>query len=34
VGHVARKGKRTMFWLEHLKGRDHAENLGVDGTII
>jgi hypothetical protein len=24
----------TIFWLEALKGRDHSENLGVDGKII
>jgi len=23
-----------MFWLEYLKGRDHSENLGVDGKVI
>jgi hypothetical protein len=22
------------YWLENLKGRDHLENLGVDGKII
>jgi len=22
------------FWTEHLKGRDHLEDLGADGTII
>jgi hypothetical protein len=22
------------FWSEHLKGRDHSEDLGVDGKII
>jgi len=22
------------FWSENLKGRDHAEDLGVDGRII
>jgi hypothetical protein len=24
----------TIFWLENLKGRDHSEDLGVDGWII
>jgi len=24
----------TKFWSENLKGRDHSENLGVDGRII
>jgi len=24
----------TLFWLENLKGRDHLEDLGVDGKII
>jgi hypothetical protein len=28
VGHVAK------FWLENLKGRDHSEDLGIDGMII
>jgi hypothetical protein len=23
-----------IFWLEHLKGRDHSEDLGVDRMII
>jgi hypothetical protein len=26
-------GMRTKFWLESLKGRDHSEDLGVDGMI-
>jgi len=21
----------TLFWMENLKGRDHLEELGVDG---
>jgi hypothetical protein len=25
--------KYTVFWLESLKGRDHFEDLGMDGTI-
>jgi hypothetical protein len=24
----------TKFWLEGLKGRDHSEDLGIDGKII
>jgi hypothetical protein len=23
----------TIFWLENLKGRDHSEDLGVDGKV-
>jgi hypothetical protein len=23
-----------LFWLENLKGRDHLEDLGVNGIII
>jgi len=25
---------RTKFWSENLKGRNHLENLDVDGKII
>jgi hypothetical protein len=25
---------RTIIWSENLKGRDHSEDLGVDGRII
>jgi hypothetical protein len=24
----------TKLWFENLKGRDHLEDLGVDGKII
>jgi hypothetical protein len=24
----------TNLWLENLNGRDHSEDLGVDGRII
>jgi hypothetical protein len=24
----------TLFWLDNLKGRDHSEDLGIDGRII
>jgi len=38
VGHVAhtweRKAMHTKLWSENLKGRDYAEDLGVDGRII
>jgi hypothetical protein len=36
-GYVARKGNRetsTNFCLESLRGRDHSEDLNVDGSII
>jgi hypothetical protein len=25
---------QTTFWLGNLKGRDHLEDLGIDGRII
>jgi hypothetical protein len=25
---------RIKIWLESLKGRDHSEDLGIDGRII
>jgi hypothetical protein len=25
---------QTLLWLKNLKGRDHSEELGVDGRII
>jgi hypothetical protein len=28
------KEMHTRFWLENLKGRDHSEDLGIDGKII
>jgi hypothetical protein len=34
VGYVARmRGMiiHTIVWLENLKGRDHSEDIGVDG---
>jgi hypothetical protein len=37
AGHVARVGEmRNAFKIssENLKGRDHSEDLGVDGRII
>jgi hypothetical protein len=24
----------TIFWLENLKGRDHLEDLGIDGKVM
>jgi hypothetical protein len=24
----------TKFWSQYLKGRDHSEDVGVDGKII
>jgi hypothetical protein len=24
----------TVLWVENVKGRDHLEDLGVDGRII
>jgi hypothetical protein len=33
--HVAHIGEmRNVFWLKNLKGRDHLEDLGIDGRII
>jgi hypothetical protein len=36
AGHVAHMGemRTTKFWLKSLKGRDHSEDLGLDGKII
>jgi hypothetical protein len=34
---VARMGEMRMckkFWLQDLKGRDHSEDLDIDGKII
>jgi len=25
---------RTIFWLENMKGREHFEDLSVDGRVI
>jgi hypothetical protein len=37
MGHVAYMGERgemhAEFWSENLKGRDHSEDLGIDGKI-
>jgi hypothetical protein len=24
----------TKFWSENLKGRDHSDDIGIDGKII
>jgi len=24
----------TIFWLEDLEGKDHSEDVGIDGEII
>jgi hypothetical protein len=36
AGHEARMGEMryTIIWLEIPKGRDHPEDLGVDGKVI
>jgi hypothetical protein len=37
VGRVAHEGREevhTQFWWGNLRGRDHFENLGVNGEII
>jgi uncharacterized protein YjiS (DUF1127 family) len=26
--------RHTVFWLGNLKGRDHLEDIGIDGNII
>jgi hypothetical protein len=26
--------RNALFWSENLKGRDHSEDLGVDGRVI
>jgi hypothetical protein len=32
--YAARMGEITIFWSENLKGRDHSEDLDVDGRIL
>jgi hypothetical protein len=29
-----REMRNTVFWSKNLKGRDHLEDLGVDGKMI
>jgi hypothetical protein len=33
IAHMERK-RNTIFCLKNLKGRDHSEDLGVDGKMI
>jgi len=33
MGHVAQE-MHTIFLLENLKGRDHLEDLDIDGNIL
>jgi len=32
--YAARMGEITIFWSENLKGRDHSEDLDVDGKML
>jgi hypothetical protein len=32
--HVAKWGRREVFWWRNLRKRDHLENPGVDRRII
>jgi len=36
AGHVARMGemRNEKIWSENLKGKDHSEDLGMDGKIL
>jgi hypothetical protein len=34
VVHMERWEVRKIFWLESLKGREHSEDLGVEGRIV
>jgi len=37
AGHVAHIGEMRnvyKFWSKNLKGREHSEDLGVDGSIL
>jgi hypothetical protein len=37
ASHKARMGERTMlsiYWSEKLNGRDHAEDLDIDGRML
>jgi hypothetical protein len=34
VARIKRLEMRTNFLLENLNGRDHSEDLGIDGKII
>jgi hypothetical protein len=32
--HKSEREEHIKFWLRNPKGRDHTENLGIDGRII
>jgi hypothetical protein len=34
VAHMGEMKMNSKFWSENLKGRDHSEDLGMDGKII
>jgi hypothetical protein len=34
VAHIGEMRMYTKFWSENPKGKDHSEELGVDGKII
>jgi hypothetical protein len=31
---MSRREMRTKYWLESLNGRNHSEDLGVDGRTV
>jgi hypothetical protein len=34
IAHMGETRNVVTFWLENMKGREHVEDLGVDGRII